>query len=97
MCNQSLPKFKYSYTLHVEFSNGIDKIQLQCSNEVGELLFGATANDKVKLQQTNKVTFNQKFAAAKNKLYIFKCMILPMANEWGTSKIVMVIDTCPIV
>ncbi|KAJ2838790.1 Replication factor A protein 1 [Coemansia sp. 'formosensis'] len=50
MCNQSLHKFKYSYTLHVKVSDGTGEIQLQCSDVVGELLFGTSANDMVKLQ-----------------------------------------------
>ncbi|KAJ2838505.1 Replication factor A protein 1 [Coemansia sp. 'formosensis'] len=98
MCNQSLHKFKYSYTLHVKVSDGIDKIQLQCSDVVGELLFGALANDMVKLQhQTDKVAFNEMFAAAKNKSYIFKCKITSVANELGTSKIATAINACIIV
>ncbi|KAJ2827965.1 Replication factor A protein 1 [Coemansia sp. 'formosensis'] len=98
ICNQSLPKFKYSYTLHVKVSDGTGKIKLQCSDVVGELLFGATANDMVKLQQlTDKVTFNEMFAAAKNKSYIFKCKIKSVANKLGTSKITTAISARPIV
>ncbi|KAJ2831049.1 Replication factor A protein 1 [Coemansia sp. 'formosensis'] len=93
MCNQSLHKFKYSYTLHVKVSDGTSKIQLQCSDEVGELLFGATANDMVKLQQkTDKVAFNEMFAAAKNKSYVFKCKITSVVNELGTRKLATAIS-----
>ncbi|KAJ2831985.1 Replication factor A protein 1 [Coemansia sp. 'formosensis'] len=98
MCNQSLHKFKYSYTLHIEVSNGTGKIKLQCSDVVGELLFGTTASNMVKLQQqTDKAAFNKMFAAAKNKSYIFKCKIMSMANELGTSKTAMVINAHSIV
>ncbi|KAJ2815924.1 Replication factor A protein 1 [Coemansia sp. 'formosensis'] len=98
MCNQSLHKFKYSYTLHIEVSDGTGKIQLQCSDVVGELLFGTSANDMVKLQQqTDKAAFNGMFVAAKNKLYIFKCKITSVANELGTSKIATAINAHSIV
>ncbi|KAJ2812821.1 Replication factor A protein 1 [Coemansia furcata] len=98
MCNQSLHKFKYSYTLHVKVSDGTGKIKLQCSDVVGELLFGTSANDMVKLQQqTDKVAFNEMFAAAKNKSYVFKCKITSVVNELGTSKIATAINACLIV
>ncbi|KAJ2811135.1 hypothetical protein FBU31_007840 [Coemansia sp. 'formosensis'] len=98
MCNQSLHKFKYSYTLHVKVSDGTGKIQLQCSDKVGELLFGTTASNMVKLQQqTDKAAFNEMFTAAKNKLYIFKCKITSVANELGTSKTATAINAHPIV
>ncbi|KAJ2823733.1 Replication factor A protein 1 [Coemansia sp. 'formosensis'] len=97
MCNQSLHKFKYSYTLHVKVSDGTGEIQLQCSDVVGELLFGASANDMVKLQQIDKVAFNEIIAAAKNKLYIFKCKTTSVANEFGTSKIATAISARSIV
>ncbi|KAJ2835738.1 Replication factor A protein 1 [Coemansia sp. 'formosensis'] len=98
MCNQSLPKFKHSYTLHVEVSDGTGKIQLQCSDVVGELLFGATANNMVKLQQQiDKVAFNEMFAAAKNKSYVFKCKIMSVANQLGTSKIATAINARPVI
>ncbi|KAJ2825441.1 Replication factor A protein 1 [Coemansia furcata] len=98
MCNQSLRKFKYSYTLHVKVSDGTGKIQLQCPDKVGELLFGTSANNMVKLQQqTDKVAFNEMFVAAKNKSYVFKCKISSVANELGTSKTATAINARPIV
>ncbi|KAJ2820755.1 hypothetical protein FBU31_005124, partial [Coemansia sp. 'formosensis'] len=49
-----------------------------------ELLIGTTASNMVKLQQqTDKAAFNEMFAAAKNKLYAFKCKIISVANELG--------------
>ncbi|KAJ2838203.1 Replication factor A protein 1 [Coemansia sp. 'formosensis'] len=96
-CRQSTRKSKHCYDFCVIVGNDIDTIRLWCSDKIGKSLLGATANDMVKLQQIDKVAFNEIIAAAKNKSYIFKCKTTSVANEFGTSKIAMAISARPIV
>ncbi|KAJ2830774.1 Replication factor A protein 1 [Coemansia furcata] len=96
-CRQSTRKSKHCYDFCVIVGNDIDTIRLWCSDMIGESLLGATANDMVKLQQTDKVAFGLKIAAAKNKSYIFKCKTTSTASKLGTSRTTMVINACPVV
>ncbi|KAJ2840042.1 Replication factor A protein 1 [Coemansia sp. 'formosensis'] len=96
-CRQSTRKSKHCYDFCVIVGNDIDTIQLWCSDKISESLLGTMANDMVKLQQTDKVAFALKIAAAKNKSYIFKFKITSTTSKLGTSRTAMVINACPVV
>ncbi|KAJ2830657.1 Replication factor A protein 1 [Coemansia furcata] len=72
-CERSWPAPDYRYIFSFNVSDDTGQNWLQCFNEVGELLLGATANEMMELQRVNEVAFGQKLADATFKEYKFRC------------------------
>ncbi|KAJ1911769.1 Replication factor A protein 1 [Coemansia sp. S17] len=96
-CKQSLPNFEQCYDFCFDVSDGIDHISLQCTNKVGEILLGTSANEMFKLWRANRAEFDKKIDSVKNKYYVFKCMTTTEHPFKGTiRKVASVITACPI-
>ncbi|KAJ2757237.1 Replication factor A protein 1 [Coemansia pectinata] len=72
-CERSWPAPDYRYIFSFNVSDDTGQNWLQCFNEVGEVLLGATANEMIELQRVNEVAFGQKLADATFKEYKFRC------------------------
>ncbi|KAJ2642873.1 Replication factor A protein 1 [Coemansia sp. RSA 1694] len=72
-CERSWPAPEYRYIFSFNVSDDTGQNWLQCFNEVGEVLLGATANEVIELQRVNEVAFGQKIADATFKEYTFRC------------------------
>ncbi|KAJ2884766.1 Replication factor A protein 1 [Coemansia aciculifera] len=95
VCNWSSLNFRHSYSLCVSVGDSTGQICLECSDEIGELLLGATADDMVKWQHSNNSEFEQKIVAARNKSYTFECKTTVGVSKWNTRNITTATHACP--
>ncbi|KAJ2253616.1 Replication factor A protein 1 [Coemansia sp. RSA 455] len=82
----------YIYQFNIDVSDDTGHIQLECLNNAGKLLLGATAVELFKLQRDDKNAFSWKISAPKGKKYVFKCMVEPMDLDKGATRTISVIN-----
>ncbi|KAJ2476184.1 Replication factor A protein 1, partial [Coemansia sp. RSA 2320] len=72
-CERSWPAPDHRYIFSANVSDDTGQNWLQCFNEVGEVLLGASANDMMELQRVNEEAFNQKLLDATHREFKFRC------------------------
>ncbi|KAJ2120471.1 Replication factor A protein 1 [Coemansia sp. RSA 720] len=72
-CERSFASPEYRYIFSVNVSDETGQNWLQCFNEVGEQLLGCSANEMIRLQQTDEAAFNQRIADATFQEFLFRC------------------------
>ncbi|KAJ6490618.1 replication factor-A C terminal domain-containing protein [Mycena vitilis] len=72
-CNQSWPQPKYRYIMAMACSDWSDQAWLQGFNEVGELVFGKTADELEALKRADEAAFASTVQEATCETYNFLC------------------------
>ncbi|KAJ2348518.1 Replication factor A protein 1, partial [Coemansia sp. RSA 2618] len=72
-CDKSFAAPEHRFIFSVNVSDETGQNWLQCFNATGEQLLGCTANEMVRLQQTDEAAFNQRISDATFREFVFRC------------------------
>ncbi|KAJ1942092.1 Replication factor A protein 1 [Linderina macrospora] len=72
-CQKSFPAPNHRFLFAINVSDETGQSWLQCFNDIGEQLFGCTANEMIQWQEMGDAMFQKKIEEATFKEFVFRC------------------------